>query len=129
MTLAGRTFRAIANSANGTITTDTTMSFTEENDGTVLGVYGGGTIRHGSVVAIWRTSTGLEMLYHCVTVAGELRAGHALGVIAEDSTDHLPHLYLDWQWLTGERSRGSSEWVLDGQEKWRTAISRSTSQS
>ncbi len=117
MTLAGRTFRAIANSANGSINTDTTLSFTEEKDGTVFGVYSGGTIRHGSVVANWRTATGLEMLYHCVTVTGELRAGHALGVIAEDPIDHRPHLYLDWQWLTGERSKGSSEWVLDVQEK------------
>jgi hypothetical protein len=114
MTLAGRTFRAIANSANGTITSDTTMSFTEEDqDGTILGVYSGGNIRHGSVVAIRRTSTGLEMLYHCVTTSGELRAGHALGVIAEDPTDRIERLYLDWQWLTGERSRGSSEWVLE----------------
>jgi hypothetical protein len=116
MILAGQTFRAISNSANGTITTDTTMSFTEEKDGVMLGVYGGGAIRHGSVVAIRRTSTGMEMLYHCVTVSGELRAGHALGVISEDPVDHRPHLYLDWQWLTGERTRGSSEWVLEEQK-------------
>lgn len=117
MTLAGRTFRAIANSANGTITTDTTMSFTEEKDGAILGVYGGGTIHHGNVVAIWRTGTGLEMLYHCVTNTGELRAGHALGVLAEAPEDQKTHLYLDWQWLTGERSRGSSEWVVEPEEK------------
>lgn len=85
------------------------MSFTEEKDGVVLGVYRGGTIEHGNVVAIWRTDSGLEMLYHCVTTSGELRAGHALGVIADS------HLYLDWQWLTGERSRGSSEWLMESE--------------
>jgi hypothetical protein len=113
MTLAGKTFRAIANTPNGTTGAETTMSFVEENGAVVRGVYGGGVIQKGDILAMRRTDAGLEMLYHCVTVDGELRAGQGLGVIAEDPDDKRLHLYLDWQWLTGDGTSGSSEWVLE----------------
>ena len=51
MTLAGKTFRAVVNSSNGTINTGTTMSFVSDDERGILGVYGGGTIRTGQVVA------------------------------------------------------------------------------
>lgn len=73
-TLAGKTFRAVVNSSNGTINTDTTMSFVSEDERGILGVYGGGTIRTGQVVA---------------------------------------RMHLDWQWLTGDQSKGTSGWVLE----------------
>jgi hypothetical protein len=74
MTLAGKTFRAIANSGNGTISTDTTMTFLSEDERGILGVYAGGTIRIGQVVARRKDDCTVEMLYQCVSVSHELGA-------------------------------------------------------
>src|ERR1044071_1547253 len=78
MTLAGKTFRAIANSSNGTIGTDTTMTFVSEDERGILGVYAGGSIRAGQVVARRKDDGAVEMLYQCVTTSHELKAGRAL---------------------------------------------------
>ncbi len=112
MTLAGKTFRAVVNSSNGTINTDTTMSFLSEDGRGVLGVYGGGTIRTGQVVARRRDEWTVEMLYQCVTVSDELKAGRALARFSQ-ATDEPLRMHLDWQWLTGDQSKGTSEWVLE----------------
>ena len=111
MTLAGKTFRAIANSSNGTISTDTTMTFVSEDEGDILGVYAGGTIGSGQVVACRKDDCTVEMLYQCVTVSHELKAGRALARFSHTPDKTLMH--LDWQWLTGDQSGGVSEWMLE----------------
>ena len=112
MTLAGKTFRAIANSSNGTISTDTTMTFVSEDERGILGVYAGGTIRTGQLVARWKSDGTLEMLYQCVTLSDELKAGRALARFSHMS-DKTLCMHLDWQWLTGDQSEGVSEWMLE----------------
>lgn len=112
MTLAGKTFRAVANSSNGTMNTDTTMTFVSEDESGILGVYGGGTIKTGNVVARRVSDSIVEMLYHCVTVSGELKAGQARARFTSDPDRGLC-MHLDWQWLTGDRTSGRSEWVLE----------------
>ena len=112
MTLSGKTFRAIANSSNGTINTDTTMTFVSEDERGILGVYGGGAIRTGQVVAQRKDHSTVEMLYQCVTVTNELKAGRALARFSH-TPDEKAYMRLDWEWLTGDQSRGSSEWILE----------------
>ena len=106
MTLAGLTFRAIANSKNGTMTTETRMTF-HLDDGLVTASYGGGSIAVGQVVGRHTGERTVQLLYQCLTVAGELRAGEASARFADD------RMFLEWQWLTGDRSRGESEWVRE----------------
>ncbi len=112
MNLAGKTFRAIANSSNGTITTDTTMTFVSESEQGIVGVYAGSTIKTGQVVARRKNDGTVEMLYQCVTVADELKAGRAVARFSH-ATDETLRMHLDWRWLTGDRSVGVSEWVLE----------------
>ena len=112
MTLAGKTFRAIANSSNGTISTDTTMTFVSEDERGIIGVYTGGTIRTGQVVARRRDDRTVEMLYQCVTVSNELKAGRARARFSH-APDNTLLMHLDWQWLTGDQSGGVSEWMLE----------------
>lgn len=112
MTLAGKTFRAIGNSSNGTISTDTTMTFVSEDDRGILGVYAGGMIRTGQVVACRKDHCTVEMLYQCVTVSHELKAGRALAHFSY-TPDKTLCMHLDWQWLTGDQSGGVSGWVLE----------------
>ena len=110
MNLAGRTFRAVSNSKNGHLNTETEMRFTADN-GIVVGTYSGGTIAVGHVLAKRTSATELEMLYHGATSDGIHSAGTAHATFSPDGEGRL-RMYLNWQWLTGDRSKGQSEWVL-----------------
>ena len=112
MVLAGKTFRAVANSSSGTINTETTMTFVAADDRGIRGVYGGGTIRAGQVIAWRKDASTIEMLYQCVTISDELKAGRALARFSL-GPDQALRMHLDWQWLTGDRSGGASEWILE----------------
>ncbi len=112
MNLAGKVFRAVSNSKNGHLNSETEMRFTADDD-IVVGTYSGGTIVVGHVLAKRTGATELEMLYQGATRDGIQSAGTAHATFSPDSEGRL-HMYLDWQWLTGDRSKGQSEWVLVG---------------
>jgi len=108
--LAGRTFRAVSNSENGHSNSETELRFTAD-DGIVVGTYSGGTIAVGHVLAKRTSVSELEMLYHSATTDGIHGAGTAHATFSPDPEGRL-HMHLNWQWLTGDRSSGQSEWVL-----------------
>jgi hypothetical protein len=110
MNFAGTTFRAVSNSANGNLNTETEMRFTGDN-GIVVGVYSGGTIAAGHVLAKRVGESELDMLYHGATTDGIHNAGKARATFGADRDGRM-RMYLDWQWLTGDQSKGRSEWVL-----------------
>jgi hypothetical protein len=110
MNLAGTTFRALANSPNGSLNTETEMRFTSD-DRVVLGNYSGGTIVTGQVLANRLSESELDMLYQGATAGGEIQAGRAHATFARDQDDRV-RMHLDWQWLTGDRSAGRSEWIM-----------------
>jgi hypothetical protein len=110
--LAGKVFRAVSNSKNGHLDSETEMRFTADN-GIVVGIYSGGTIVVGHVLAKRMSATELEMLYHGATRDGVQSAGTAHATFAPDNEGRM-HMYRNWQWLTGDRSKGQSEWVLVG---------------
>ena len=112
MNLAGMVFRAVSNSKNGHLNSETEMRFTVD-DGIVVATYSGGTIVVGHVLAKRTSATELEMLYHGATRDGVQSAGTAHATFSPGSDGRL-HMYLNWQWLTGDRSKGQSEWVLVG---------------
>ena len=109
MNVAGITLRAIANSENGSLNTETEMRFSSD-DGIVVGTYSGGTIAVGHVLGKHTDESELEMLYQGATTSGDVQAGTAHARFAADEHDQL-RMYLDWQWLTGDRSAGRSEWI------------------
>ena len=110
MNLAGTTFRAVSNSENGSLNTETQMRFTSDEP-FIIGSYSGGTIVAGHVIGKRIGESELEMLYHGATTGGEVCAGKARARFALDRDNQL-RMHLDWQWLTGDQSRGQSEWLL-----------------
>ena len=110
MKLTGLAFRAVANSKHGSLNTDTIMRFTSD-DGLIIGSYSGGTIVAGHVLAKWRAESEIEMLYQGATTAGQVQAGKAHARFGPNADGRMS-MYLEWQWLTGDRSSGQSEWVL-----------------
>jgi hypothetical protein len=86
------------------------MHFTSD-DGLVIGDYSGGTIVAGHVLGKRLNESELEILYHGATTSGAVQAGKAHAKFAVDAAGHM-RMYLDWQWLTGDQSKGQSEWIL-----------------
>jgi hypothetical protein len=108
--LSGMTFRAVSNSENGSLNTETEMRVISD-DGIVIGSYGGGTIAAGHVLGKHFGGSELEMLYQGATTSGEVAAGKARARFAFDEEDRM-RMHLDWRWLTGDQSEGRSEWIL-----------------
>ena len=111
MNLTDRMFRAQANSAGGTINTETRMHFTEDSE-VVLAHYSGGSIVRGQVLGRWTGDMQMEMVYHCLTRSDALQAGRAKARFDRTSEGRLA-MSLSWQWLTGDRTKGESYWVAD----------------
>jgi hypothetical protein len=110
MKLTGLAFRAVANSRNGSLNTETIMRFTSD-DPVIVGSYSGGTIVAGHVLARRLGESELEMLYQGATTTGQVQAGKAHAQF-RPNVDGRMSMYLQWQWLTDDLSSGQSEWVL-----------------
>lgn len=76
MNLAGTTSRAVSNSENGSLNTETEMRSTSD-EGIVVGNYSGGTIVAGHVLGKHVGESEVEMLYQGATPAGEVETGLA----------------------------------------------------
>ena len=111
MNLAGKVFRDVSNSKNGQSSTETEMRFTSDDDGIVTGVYNGGAISVGHVLAKRMGESAMDMLYQGATHDGTHNAGKAHATFSRDNEGRI-RMYLDWQWLTGDQSKGQSEWLL-----------------
>ena len=110
MNLVGKTFRAMSNSKNGHSDTDTEMRFTSD-DGIVEGVYSGGNIKIGHVLAKRSGEFTMDMLYHGATKSGAHNAGTAQATFSQDNEGRI-RMALDWQWLTGDQSKAPSHWMV-----------------
>src|SRR5262245_18129384 len=110
MKLTGLAFRAVTNSKNGSLNAETVMRFTSD-DPVIVGSYSGGTIVTGHVLGKRLDESEIEMLYQGATTAGQVQAGKARAQFRPNADGRMS-MYLEWQWLTGDRSSGQSEWVL-----------------
>ncbi|MFK7848187.1 MAG: hypothetical protein AB8G77_23060 [Rhodothermales bacterium] len=110
MNLADKTFRAVSNSTNGSIDGETEIRFSAD-EAFVIGNYSGGAVVTGHVLGKRINDVELELLYQGATSEGLIQAGKAHAVF-KAAPDGTMHMYLDWQWLTGDQSKGQSAWRL-----------------
>ena len=110
MNLAGKTFRAVSNSENGSINGETEIHFSADET-FIIGHYSGGTVVTGHVLGKRINDEEVDLLYQGATVEGTIQAGKASAVFEADQQQNI-HMYLDWQWLTGDQSKGRSAWRL-----------------
>ena len=109
MNLAGRTFRAVSNSENGSLNTETEMRFTSDEE-IVVGNYSGGTIVAGHVLGKHVGESEVEMVYQGATSSGEVEAGRRMR-----GSRRTTKIGCDVSGLAvadRRRSSGRSEWVL-----------------
>lgn len=103
-----KTFVLVNNSESGEVDNSTTFNYKQDSD-LVTADYSGGTIRYGKIIAQLKEDK-LHMLYQCLTIENELKAGKAIAQVNLLDTGKL-NLKLDWEWLGEENKKGQSEYV------------------
>lgn len=102
-------FHPLSNSQHGTVNSHTIFDYTEYN-GIVRATYQGGTILSGHILAQWQDDSCLKMLYHCLTIDQELKAGQATAQLSR-TEDGLVCMDLEWEWLGESEGKGVSHYV------------------
>ncbi|MCB1036485.1 MAG: n-acetylglutamate synthase [Acidobacteria bacterium] len=110
--LEGRVFRSAANTANGEVD-DETLFFYHQQGEVVWAEYEGGEVVKGQLLGRWRGDGKLEFAYHHLNRSGLVMAGTCLSV-PEIRADGSLRLDEEWQWLTGDGSKGRSTIVEVG---------------
>lgn len=104
-----KTFSLIANAKSGTVNKDTIFQFQQE--GTLITAdYQGGTIKYGKIIGQLKGKDRLEMRYQCLTSTNELKAGMGVAKISLSAKGKIK-LALNWQWLDGNKEKGTSEYI------------------
>lgn len=106
--LDGRTFCPVQNSASGTVTDATKFRFQQTGEN-ITADYEGGEIETGHIVGKFTTPDTAELIYHCLTNAGEMKAGQAQARFAINDAGSLT-IDMQWQWLNGDKSAGTSHY-------------------
>ncbi len=109
MNLNGKTFGLLTNSENGEVSTETLFLYKQDGD-LVTADYSGGSIKHGKIIAKQDENGNLEMVYNCLTNDEELKSGKAHAKVSINLNERV-QLDLNWQWLDGDKSSGTSTYI------------------
>ena len=101
-----RRFRPVSNTENAETSEETVFLYQQE--GNILHCsYSGGKIKSGHLIALVHENGFIDMRYHQVNLQGELMTG-----ICQSTPEILPdgkiRLHEEWQWTSGDRSKGQS---------------------
>lgn len=107
MNLSNKVFELVDNK-DGLAASKTKMVFGTGNL-PYKGTYTGENVEFGNVI-VSSNNNEMNMLYHALTVDGELVAGKALVHLSVEVSNKLK-MQLNWQWLTGDLSSGTSYWL------------------
>ncbi len=107
--LEGKIFSSIANSITGEVSDKTRFCYHQQGL-RVWAEYQGGSIVQGHLLAKVLDDGRLDMRYHHLNTEGELKIGQCLSTPSRTADGRLK-FHEEWQWLSGDRSKGSSEIV------------------
>jgi hypothetical protein len=101
-----RAFRSITNSAGGDVGALTTFYYRQSGN-VVMGMYTGGAIAQGTLIARVQQDDSLDMRYQHVTIDGEIKTGRCMSR-PELLADGRLRLHEQWQWTEGGTDVGES---------------------
>ena len=101
-----RMFRSVANTPNGEVGGETLFHYRQKGD-LVWGTYEGGGVIGGHLIANVGADGALDMRYHHRSPSGALMTGLCRSRL-EILADGRYRLHEDWQWTSGDQSRGQS---------------------
>jgi hypothetical protein len=105
----GKRFRTREN-AHGLSGAETVFEYFVGEGNSIYGAYAGGEIRTGQLVGRVTGEERIELLFQCVTTAGDLLSGRSSGRVSRDAEGRLC-LDFDWAWLSGDEGGGTSSYV------------------
>ena len=102
----GRVFASVENAANGDVGEGTCFHY-HQSGATVWADYAGGAVERGHLIGRVAADGGLAFSYHHVSVDGRHMTGRCRSTLTvlEDGRYRLDE---DWQWTSGDQSRGRS---------------------
>ena len=102
----GKVFRPISNTENGETSSETVFVYKQTNS-ILTCEYSGGKIKTGHLIGLVAEDGRIDMRYHQVNDKGELMTG-----ICHSIPEVLPNgqirLHEEWQWTSGDKSKGQS---------------------
>ena len=101
-----RKFISVANTENGEVSEKTLFHYHQEND-IVWAEYSGGEIVKGFLIGKTDKKGKLEFGYQHINQKNEIRIG-TCSSLPEWLDDGRLRLIESWQWLNGDKSKGSS---------------------
>lgn len=99
-------FRSVANSANGEVGSNTFFEYTQSGN-IVTGIYYGGNIIKGSLIALVDAAGVLDMRYQHINTQQQLMTGTCI-TTPEILCNGKMRLHEQWQWTCGDKSTGTS---------------------
>ena len=99
-------FRPISNTENGETTSETVFMYIQ-NGNILTSEYSGGKIIKGHLIGIVDQDGKIEMRYHQVNNNGELMTGVCKS-IPEILSNGKIRLHENWEWTSGDKSKGQS---------------------
>jgi len=109
LSLDNRKFVPIENSESGAVDARTEFHFSQ-NGSRFQAQYTGGDILRGHILGHFTGPKSGELLYHCETKDGALKAGRADAKLEEDEKGNIIML-LNWEWVFGADGVGQSKYV------------------
>ena len=99
----------VANNAHGLSGAGTVFHYhVEEN--AISSTYQGGRIRMGNQVGRATGPNTIELLFHCLTLDGEILAGWSRGTVGVDHAGRTTLSFI-WGWLSGATGGGESRYI------------------
>lgn len=92
------------------LSSDETIFYYKQEGNIISATYKGGAIKKGLIIGKQIEDSKIELLYQCITIEGELKAGHSIGKVSFTNEGKLK-LNLDWNWINGDLSKGKSEYI------------------
>ena len=105
--LNGKVFRSVANTENGEVTAETIFKYSQ-NGSIVSAEYSGGNIVTGHILATMADNGELHMRYHHLNHDGEFMLGQCISTPVLLPDGRMKYCE-NWQWLSGDMSKGYSE--------------------
>lgn len=104
--LDGKRFRAVSNSSEGDVDSETVFEY--HQDGRVVwATYAGGGVRFGTLIATVLDDGRLDMRYQQVAADGAIKSGRCLSA-PEALPDGRVRLHEAWEWTEGGAGSGTS---------------------
>ncbi|GAB1855333.1 hypothetical protein MHTCC0001_01660 [Flavobacteriaceae bacterium MHTCC 0001] len=101
-----KTFKPVSSSENSETTSETVFIYQQEGS-IITSTYQGGNIVKGHLIGLVDDNGIINMRYHQIHINGELMTGTCVSK-PEITLNGKIRLYEDWQWTSGDKSKGHS---------------------